>query len=100
MLKRVQAAALGLAAFTAPALACDKPAANERIMQFVAKGEIQRPTRVSEGFAVEVAEKFWAAADAKQKEALAGDVACSVGTNTVSFTKDRSVLQTFQNKKQ
>ena len=98
VLKRAQAIALGFAVFSAPALACDKPVANERIMQFVAKGDIQRPTRVSEGFAIEVTEKFWAAADAKQKEALAGDVACSVGTDTVSFTKDRSVLQTFQNK--
>lgn len=98
VLKRAQAVALGLAIFASPALACDKPAANDRIMQFVAKGEIQRPTRVSEGFAVEVTEKFWSAADAKQKETLAIDVACSVGTDTVSFTKDRSVLQTFQNK--
>ena len=98
VLMRAQAIALGFAVFSSPALACDKPVANERIMQFVAKGDIQRPTRVSEGFAIEVTEKFWAAADAKQKEALAGDVACSVGTDTVSFTKDRSVLQTFQNK--
>jgi hypothetical protein len=98
IMKRAQAIALGLAIFATPAIACDKPAANDRLMKFVATGDIQRPTRVSEGFAVEVTEKFWAAADAKQKEALAGDVACSVGTDTVSFTKDRSVLQTFQNK--
>lgn len=97
--KRAQAFALGLALFASPALACDKPASNDRISKVVAKGEIQRPTRVSEGFAVEVSEKFWSAADAKQKEELASDVSCAIGAEVVSFTKDRSVLQSFRNGK-
>lgn len=99
VLKRAQAIALGLAIFATPAFACDKPAANDRLMKFVAKGDIQRPTRVSEGFAVEVTEKFWAAAEVSQKEAIATDVTCSIGSEIVSFTKDRSVLQTFRNGK-
>lgn len=90
---------LGLIVFASPALACDKPASSDRIARIVAKGEIQRPTRVSEGFAVEVSEKFWAGADAKQKQELAADVTCAIGAETVSFTRDRSVLQTYRNGK-
>jgi hypothetical protein len=96
VLMRAQAVALGLALFVSPSTACDKAASNDRISKVVAKGDAQRPTRVSEGFAVEVTEKYWASADSKQKQELADDVACSVGSNTVSFTKDRSVLQTFR----
>lgn len=98
-MKQVSAIALGLALLTSPALACDKAASNDRISKVVAKGDAQRPTRVSEGFALEVTEKFWSSVDAKQKDELAADVACSVGTETVSFTKDRSVLQTYRNGK-
>jgi hypothetical protein len=99
ILKRAQAIALGLAVFASPALACDKAVSNDRISKVVAKGDVARPTRVSDGFAIEVTEKFWSAADAKQKQELAADVACSVGSNTVSFTKDRSILQTFRDGK-
>lgn len=99
ILKRAQAIALGLAVFASPALACDKAISNDRIAKVVAKGDVARPTRVSDGFAIEVTEKFWSAADAKQKQELAADVACSVGSNTVSFTKDRSILQTFRDGK-
>jgi hypothetical protein len=99
ILKRAQATALGLAIFATQALACDKPASTDRISKVVAKGDIQRPTRVSEGFAVEVTEKFWTTVDPKEKEALAADVTCAIGTDIVSFTKDRSVLQTFRNGK-
>lgn len=99
VLKRAQAIALGLAVLASPALACDKPASADRISKVVAKGDIQRPTRISEGFAVEVTEKFWTSADAKQKQEIVADVACSVGANTISFTKDRSVLQTFRDGK-
>lgn len=99
ILKRAQAIALGLAVFVSPVLACDKPASNDRISKVVAKGDAQRPTRVSEGFAIEVTEKFWSRADAKQKQELAADVACAVGAETVSFTRDRSVLQTYRNGK-
>lgn len=91
--------ALGLALFASPVMACDKNASNDRISKVVATGEMQRPTRVSEGFAAEVTEKFWSSADAKRKEELAADIACSVGANTVSFTKDRSVLQTYRDGK-
>jgi hypothetical protein len=98
-IKRVPAVLLGLALLSSPALACDKAASNDRISKVVAKGDAQRPTRVSEGFAFEVTEKFWASVDAKQKQELAADVSCAVGTDTVSFTKDRSVLQTFRNGK-
>ena len=94
--KRASAVVLGLALFSSPALSCDKPASAERIARVVAKGDIQRPTRVSEGFAVEVSEKFWSGADAKQKQELAADIACSIGAETVSFTRDRSVLQTYR----
>lgn len=97
--KRAQAIALGLALIASPALACDKPASNDRISKVIAKGDAQRPTRVSEGFAIEVTEKFWASADTKQKQELADDVACAVSSDTVSFTKDRSVLQTYRNGK-
>jgi hypothetical protein len=99
LMKRAAAIALGLAIFSAPALACDKAASSDRISKVVAKGDAQRPTRVSEGFALEVTEKYWASADAKQKQELASDVACSVGSDVVSFTKDRSVLQTYRNGK-
>jgi hypothetical protein len=96
---RAPAIALGLALVSSPALACDKAQSNDRISKVVAKGDAQRPTRVSEGFAIEVTEKYWSGADAKQKQELAADVACSVGADTVSFTKDRSVLQTYRNGK-
>lgn len=99
VLMRAQAVALGLAVVVSPATACDKPVSSDRISKVVAKGDIQRPTRVSEGFAVEVTEKFWTSADAKQKEEIAADVSCSIGTDVVSFTRDRSVLQTFRNGK-
>lgn len=99
VLKRAQALALGLAVFATPALACDKAVSNDRIAKVVAKGDVARPTRVSDGFAIEVTEKYWSAADAKQKQELAADVACSVDSNTISFTKDRSVLQTFRDGK-
>ncbi len=99
ILKRAQAIALGLACFASPAFACDKPASNDRISKFVAKGEIQRPTRVSEGFAVEVTEKFWASADEKLKVELASDVACAIGTDTVSFARDRTFLGVYRNGK-
>ncbi len=99
MLKRAQAVTLGLAVFASPALACDKPASSDRISKIVAKGDMQRPTRVSEGFAVEVTEKFWAGADAKQKQEIAADVSCSIGAEVVTFTRDRSVLQSFRNGK-
>lgn len=99
ILKRAQAVALGLAIFASPALACDKPASTDRISKVVAKGDIQRPTRISEGFAVEVTEKFWASADTKQKQEIVADVACAVGASTISFTKDRSVLQTYRDGK-
>lgn len=98
-LKRTHAVVLGLAVFTAPALACDKSASNDRISKVVASGEMQRPTRVSEGFAAEVTEKFWSNADAKRKQELAADIACSVDASTVSFTRDRSVLQTYRDGK-
>jgi len=98
-LKRASAIVLGLAIVTSPAVACDKQASNERISKVVSTGDMQRPTRVSEGFAAEVTEKFWSAADAKRKQELAADIACSVGANTVSFTKDRSVLQTYRDGK-
>jgi len=96
VLKRAQAIALGLAVLTAPALACDKSASNDRILTFVAKGDIQRPTRVSEGFAVEVSDKFWAAADEKLKTEIATDVACAIGTDTVSFSRDRTFLGVYR----
>jgi hypothetical protein len=99
VLKRAQAVALGLAMFAAPALACDKAASSDRISKVVATGGMQRPTRVSEGFAAEVTEKFWSAADTRQKQELATDISCAVGADTVSFTKDRSVLQTYRNGK-
>ena len=99
ILKRAQAVALGLAIFASPALACDKPASTDRISKVVAKGDIQRPTRISEGFAVEVTEKFWASADAKQKQEIVADVACAVDASIISFTKDRSVLQTYRDGK-
>lgn len=99
VLKRAQAVALGLAISASPVFACDKAVSSDRISKVVAKGDAQRPTRVSEGFALEVTEKYWSSVDAKQKEELAADVACAVGTETVSFTKDRSVLQTFRNGK-
>lgn len=98
-LKCASAVALGLAVFAAPALACDKNASNDRISKVVASGEMQRPTRVSEGFAAEVTEKFWASADAKKKQDIADDIACSVDAKTVSFTRDRSVLQTYRDGK-
>lgn len=98
-MKRAQAIALGLVIFASPAFACDKSASNDRIAKVVAKGDIQRPTRISEGFAVEVTEKFWTSADAKQKQEIVADVSCSVGANTISFTKDRSVLQTYRDGK-
>jgi hypothetical protein len=97
--KRALAVALGLAVFAVPALACDKAASSDRISKVVATGGMQRPTRVSEGFAAEVTEKFWSAADTKQKQELATDISCAVGTDTISFTKDRSVLQTYRNGK-
>lgn len=97
--KRAQALALGLAIFASPALACDKPASADRISKIVATGDIQRPTRVSQGFAVEVTEKFWAAANDKQKTELAADVACSIGTDTVSFARDRKFLGIYRNGK-
>lgn len=99
MLKRAQAAALGLAIFAAPALACDKTASADRISKIVARGEIQRPTRVSQGFAVEVTEKFWAGADDKLKTEIATDVACSIGTDTVSFARDRKFLGIYRDGK-
>lgn len=99
ILNRAQAVALGLAIFASPALACDKPASTDRISKVVAKGDIQRPTRISEGFAVEVTEKFWTSADAKQKQEIVADVACAVDAKTISFTKDRSVLQTYRDGK-
>ena len=99
ILKRAQAVALGLAIFASPALACDKPASTDRISKVVAKGDIQRPTRISEGFAVEVTEKFWTSADAKQKQEIVADAACAVDASTISFTKDRSVLQTYRDGK-
>jgi hypothetical protein len=97
--KRAQAIALGLVVFATPAFACDKPASADRISKSVAKGDIQRPTRVSEGFAVEVTEKFWAGADDKQKTEIASDVACSIGTDTVSFARDRKFLGIYRNGK-
>jgi hypothetical protein len=97
--KRIAAAILAVAFFASPALACDKAVSNDRISKVVAKGDIQRPTRVSEGFAVEVTEKFWSSADPKQKEEIVSDVTCSIGAEVVSFTRDRSVLQTFRNGK-
>jgi hypothetical protein len=101
--ERAQAIALslglGLVVFVAPAFACDKPASTDRISKIVAKGDIQRPTRVSEGFAVEVTEKFWAGADDKLKTEIATDVACSIGTDTVSFARDRKFLGIYRNGK-
>lgn len=99
VLMRAQAIALGLAIVATPALACDKPASDERIAKVVAAGDIQQPTRVSEGFAVEVTEKFWASAAEKQKEQLAADAACTTGATTITFTRDRSVLQAYRNGK-
>ena len=98
-MKRAQAIALGLVMLASPALACDKPAANDRISKIVAKGEIQRPTRVSQGFAVEVTEKFWAGADEKQKTELAADVACAIGADIVSFARDRKFLGVYRDGK-
>jgi hypothetical protein len=97
--QRALAVALGLAMFASPAYACDKPESDARIAKVVATGEVQRPTRVSEGFALEVTEKFWAGADAKQKEQLAADAACTTGAATITFTRDRSVLQAYRNGK-
>jgi hypothetical protein len=97
--KPALAIVLGLSVLVSPAWACDKTASNDRISKVVASGEMQRPTRVSEGFAAEVTEKFWSGADMKQKQALAADIACSVGANTISFTRDRSVLQTYRDGK-
>lgn len=94
--KRTLAVALGLAVFAFPALACDKPAATDRVSKFVERGDIQHPTRVSDGFAAEVTEKFWSSANAAQRQQLAADIACSIGTEPVSFTRDRSVLGTFR----
>jgi hypothetical protein len=99
ILKRAQAVALGLVVFTSPTFACDKPASTDRISKVVAKGDMQRPTRVSEGFAAEVTEKFWTGADDKQKDALAADISCAIGADVVSFTKDRSVLKTYRSGK-
>ena len=99
ILLRTQAIALGFLLLISPALACDKAVSNDRISKVVATGDVARPTRVSEGFAVEVNEKFWASADAKQKEEIVADVSCVIGTDIVSFTRDRSVLQTFRNGK-
>lgn len=99
VMKRAQAIALGLAIFASPALACDKPASADRISKFVGTGDIQRPTRVSQGFAVEVTEKFWASANDKQKTELAADVACSIGTDTVSFARDRKFLGIYRDGK-
>jgi len=102
MLKRARpiafAAGLGLAAFahSSPALACDKAASADRISKIVAKGEIQRPTRVSQGFAIEVTEKFWAGADEKMKADIAADAACAIGTDTVSFARDRKFLGIYR----
>jgi len=97
--KRAAALVLGLALFSSPALACDKAASSDRVGKVVATGDMQRPTRVSEGFAVEVSEKFWAAADEKRKTQLAADVACSVGTEPVSFARDRKILGVYRNGK-
>ncbi len=97
--KRAAAIALGLALLSSPALGCDKAASSDRISKIVAKGDAQRPTRVSEGFALEVTEKFWASVDAKQKQEIASDVACAVGSDVVSFMRDRSLLQTYRNGK-
>lgn len=97
--KCAYALVLGLAVFTSPALACDKNASNDRISKVVASGGMQRPTRVSEGFAAEVTEKFWSSTDAMRKQELAADIACSVDASTVSFTRDRSVLQTYRDGK-
>jgi hypothetical protein len=93
---RTQAVLLGFAVMASPALACDKAVSSERISKIVAKGDIQRPTRVSEGFAVEVTETFWKAADTKQKDEIVADVSCAIGADVVSFTRDRSVLQTYR----
>ena len=35
----------------------------------------------------------------KKKQGIADDVACAVGAKTVSFTRDRSVLQTYRDGK-
>ena len=99
LVKQALAIALGLAALCSPACACDQQVSAERISKVVATGNMQRPTRISEGFAVEVTEKFWAGADDKQKQEIVADVSCTVGTDTVSFTRDRSVLQTYRNGK-
>jgi hypothetical protein len=99
LLKNAQAVALAFTVLTVPALACDKAASNDRIAKVVAKGDVARPTRVSEGYAVEVSEKFWSSADAKVKEEIATDVSCSIGTDLVTFTRDRSSLQSYRNGK-
>lgn len=100
MLKRARpiafAVALGLAVLSSPAIACDKAASADRISKIVAKGEIQRPTRVSQGFAIEVTEKFWAAADDKMKTEIAADAACAIGTDMVSFARDRKFLGIYR----
>jgi hypothetical protein len=98
-LMRSQTLAIFLALSATSAMACDKPASAARIAQITATGDVQQPTRVSEGFAVEVTEKFWAAADAKQKEQLAADAACATGAETITFTRDRRVLQAYRNGK-
>jgi|GEM_PF-1908193 len=103
MLKRAQpiafAIALGLAVLSSPAFACDKAASADRISKIVAKGEIQRPTRVSQGFAIEVTERFWAGADDKMKTDIAADAACAIGTDTVSFARDRKFLGIYRDGK-
>ncbi len=103
VLKRAQAIAvaitLGFVVFSTPALACDKTASADRISKFVAKGEIQRPTRVSQGFAIEVTEKFWTSADEKLKTDIAADVACMIGADMVSFARDRKFLGVYRDGK-
>ena len=97
--KLIAGAAVALAIFVSPALACDKAVSADRINGAVKSGDVQRPTRVSEGFAVEVSEQFWKSADEKRKQELAADVACAIGTPTVSFTRDRDVLKTYRDGK-
>jgi hypothetical protein len=94
--KSAAGAAVALAVFVSPSFACDKAASADRISGAVKSGDVQRPTRVSEGFAVEVSEKFWKSADDKRKQELAADVACAIGTETVSFTRDRDILKTYR----
>lgn len=97
--KRALALALGLAIVSPAAIACDKPVSADRVSKSVTRGDIQHPTRVSVGFAAEVSEKFWSGTTPAQRQELAADIACSIGAEPVSFTKDRKVLGTFRDGK-